>query len=254
MCAGSRSSHAPVTFVVTRKACRIIIKPAGIASIDGIVSRQPVQVDPAPVPNQVTGHEPPRQRIVVAMRQQVQARIVSIIPPLAPEPYRLMQIIRTLRVKETIAPESVKRQSRRHLHRRPVEGLGAQNHRLHQVPLRVIGVRTVGDLRRVAPGSGVVAVAPFQPRRAEENVEQVFAVAVLLGDRLIAVVEVVGGGTEGVIAGAVVAPSPQAVAVVACQQELLIGDGQAIFGIIESEVAVGSGFLAQRRIWYPDIG
>jgi len=71
------------------------IKPAGVALIDRIVAHEPVEVDAASVPNRVAREEPPRPRVVVAVRQQGQAHVVVVVPILAAEPDGVVSI-RTL--------------------------------------------------------------------------------------------------------------------------------------------------------------
>jgi len=62
------------------------IKPAGIALVDGVVARKPVEVDAPPVPDGVARDEPPRPRVVVAVRQQGQAGFgVGVVAVLAAE-------------------------------------------------------------------------------------------------------------------------------------------------------------------------
>ena len=65
------------------------IKPAGVALIDGVVARKPVEVDAASVADGVARDEPTRPRVVVAVGQQGQAGFgVGVVAVLAAEAHQ----------------------------------------------------------------------------------------------------------------------------------------------------------------------
>ena len=67
-------------------------KPAGVALVDGIVPREPVEVDAPRVPNRVARDEPPRARVVGAVGQQVQAAVVVVVALLPAEAHGVVGV------------------------------------------------------------------------------------------------------------------------------------------------------------------
>ncbi len=75
-----------LTYCFTRR------KPAGVALVDGVVPREPVEVDAPRVPNRVARDEPSGPRVVVAVGQQGQAGFgVGVVAVLCTEAHRIIE-------------------------------------------------------------------------------------------------------------------------------------------------------------------